>query len=600
MGYYRTHTCNELNSSHVGQNVVLSGWLANQRDWGGILFIALRDHYGITQLTIPSDNPCFQTLSDLRIESTIRIEGVVNARPEDQINAKMTTGEIEVDVSAVRVLAPSDILPFPIVEDPKAGEVIRLKNRFLDLRRPNLHQNIVLRSKVISFIRQRMTEKGFLEIQTPILTVSSPEGARDYLVPSRVHPGKFYALPQAPQQFKQLLMTSGFDRYFQIAPCFRDEDGRADRSPGEFYQLDLEMAFVTQEDVFAAVESLMIEVFEQFSDWKVEQPFPRIPYREAMSKYGTDKPDLRYGMHLQDVSEILKNSQLRFISGVIADGGTAQALVVPGVAGNSRKFFDSLDKLVKGHGGGGVAWVAFQQDGKVKGSIAKKLSTEELEALRNLPDSGDGSAVLIVVGKEKEKTQSRTGLLRAELGQQLDLAEKNVFKFCWIVDFPMYEWNEEEEKIDFSHNPFSMPQGEMDALCNKDPLDILAWQYDIVCNGVELSSGAIRNHRPDIMVKAFELAGYTQEDVEEKFGGMFRAFQFGPPPHGGLAPGVDRIVMLLANEPNIREVIPFPMNLKAQDLLMGAPSEVTQQQLDELSLQVVLPEESSEENSSEE
>jgi aspartyl-tRNA synthetase len=385
-------------------------------------------------------------------------------------------------------------------------------------------------------------------------------------------------------------MTSGFDRYFQIAPCFRDEDGRADRSPGEFYQLDLEMAFVTQEDVFQAVEALMIRVFKQFSDWRVEEPFQRIPFRDAMNKYGSDKPDLRFGMLLQDVSEILKESQLNFISTPIQEGGSAQALVVPGVAGESRKFFDGLDKMIKGHGAGGVAWVAFPEDGTLKGSIAKKLSDAELDQLKGLDEWAPGCAVLILVGQDRERVQGWTGALRAELGAKLGLIEENVYKFCWIVDFPMYEWNEEEERVDFSHNPFSMPQGELDALMNKDPLDILAWQYDIVCNGVELSSGAIRNHRPDIMVKAFELAGYSRADVEEKFGGMFRAFQYGPPPHGGLAPGIDRIVMLLAQEQNIREVITFPMNLKAKDLLMGAPAEVTQRQLDELHISIVMPE----------
>lgn len=594
MGHYRTHKCNELRAANIGESVVLSGWLANQRDQGGILFIALRDHYGITQLTLQNDNPAYELLTGLRVESTIRIEGEVIARPEGQGNPNMDTGEIEVLVKTAEVLATSDIIPFPIVDDPKTNEAIRMKNRYLDLRRPNLHKNIVLRSNVISFIRRRMTDRGFQEIQTPILTVSSPEGARDYLVPSRVHPGHFYALPQAPQQFKQLLMTAGFDRYFQIAPCFRDEDGRADRSPGEFYQLDLEMAFVTQEDVFREVEAVMIEIFEEFSDWKVVAPFPRIPYKEAMAKYGIDKPDLRYGLLLQDVSDILKDCELNFISDVIKDGGSAQALVVPNVADRSRKFFDGLDKLIKSQGGGGVAWVAFPEDGSLKGSIAKKLSDGEIEAFKGLDDWAPGCAVLVVVDKKQANAQSRTGLLRIELAKQLELAEKEIFKFCWIVDFPMYEWNEDEARVDFSHNPFSMPQGEMDALLNKDPLDILAWQYDIVCNGVELSSGAIRNHRPDIMVKAFELAGYTRQDVENKFGGMFRAFQYGPPPHGGLAPGVDRIVMLLADEPNIREVIPFPMNLKAQDLLMGAPSTVSQEQLDELHLAIVLPEDNGE------
>ena len=596
--HYRTHTCNELNADAVGSDVVLSGWLANKRNQGGIIFAVLRDHYGQTQLTVESsENPEIYALIDgLRLETTLRIEGVVRARPGSQANEKMATGAIEVELKQAEVLGPSKILPFQIVDDPAVSEATRLQYRFLDLRRSNLHENMVLRSQVISYIRQSMTNMGFLEMQTPILGVSSPEGARDYLVPSRVHPNKFYALPQAPQQFKQLLMTSGFDRYFQIAPCFRDEDARADRSPGEFYQLDLEMAFVTQEEIFQAVEALMIDVFTHFSDWNVPTPFPRIPFKEAMKDYGSDKPELRFGMKIQDVSEIMGDCPLDFISNCIQGGGTARALVVPGVADRSRKFFDNLDKFVRRQGAGGMAWVAFPEGGGVKGSIAKKLTEKNLEQLRALPECGENAAVLILVGEDHERTLTYTGRLRVELGDQLELCEPNTYRFCWIVDFPMYEWNEEEERVDFSHNPFSMPQGGMKALEEQDPLDILAWQYDIVCNGTELSSGAIRNHHPDIMVKAFEKAGYTRDDVENQFKALFNAFQYGAPPHGGLAPGIDRIVMLLAHAQSIRDVILFPMNLKAQDLLMGAPSTVSQTQLDELHLALIPPEKPAEDD----
>lgn len=592
MSYYRTHTCNELTISHVDQKVTLSGWLAHRRDQGGIIFAVLRDHYGTTQvLAESSDNPdAYDCLSQTRLESTIRIEGYVRARPTSQINKDMATGEIEVVITAIEILGPSEVLPFPITDDPAVSETIRLKHRFLDLRREPLHKNIILRSKVISFIRSRMSEMGFLEIQTPILTVSSPEGARDYLVPSRVHPGKFYALPQAPQQFKQLLMASGFDRYFQIAPCFRDEDGRADRSPGEFYQLDLEMAYATQEEVFEAVETLMTDLFRKFSNWQVPTPFPRIPYCEAMAKYGSDKPDLRFGMEINDVSEILKECPLGFIAKPINEGGMAAALLANGIADRSRKFFDELDRFVRQQGGGGVAWLSFCHDGSVKGSIAKKLRDEEIQGLRALEGCQPGDAVLIIVDRDRNTALTQAGRLRLELGKKLDLMEKGIYKFCWVVDFPMYEWNEEEKKVDFSHNPFSMPQGGLEILNTKNPLEILAWQYDIVCNGTELSSGAIRNHRPDIMLKAFEIAGYDREILETKFAAMWNAFQYGPPPHGGLAPGLDRIVMLLADEPNIREVIPFPMTIKAQDLLMGAPSEVTQTQLKELHLSLEVEE----------
>jgi aspartyl-tRNA synthetase len=593
--HYRTHTCEALRLSDADTDVVLSGWLAFKRNQGGILFAVLRDHYGQTQLTVESSAQpeIYAQLSELRLETTVRVEGTVRARPESQRNPKMPTGGVEVEIGALEVLGPSKVLPFPIVDEPNVNEATRMQYRFLDMRRAPLHNNIILRSQVISYIRQKMTEMNFLEIQTPILTVSSPEGARDYLVPSRVHPGKFYALPQAPQQFKQLLMASGFDRYFQIAPCFRDEDGRADRSPGEFYQLDLEMAYVTQDDVFGAVEALMIDVFQNFSDWELPVPFARIPFKDAMEQYGSDKPDLRFGMKIQNVSEALSDCALNFVRDPIQAGGIAAALVVPGVADRSRKFFDGLDRFVRQQGGGGMAWVAFPEGADPKGSIAKKLSAEELAALRALPEAGEGAAVLLLVGEHSERTLTYTGRLRLELGRQLDLFEKNMFRFCWIVDFPMYEWNEDEKRVDFSHNPFSMPQGGMEALRTQDPLDIKAWQYDIVCNGTELSSGAIRNHHPDIMVKAFELAGYTRADVEGKFKAMFNAFQYGAPPHGGLAPGIDRIVMLLAGAENIREVIPFPMNMKAQDLLMGAPGDVSQAQLDELHLAFVPPEKSS-------
>ncbi len=586
MSYYRTHKCDELRASDVGKTVTLSGWLHMVRDIGGILFLVLRDHYGSTQLVVDPQSDFYALVRDTRVESTVRVAGVVRPRPEGQANPNMATGEIEVVLSAFEVLGPSDVLPFPVAAEINANETVRLKNRFLDLRRPGIHDRIVLRSRVISYIRNRMTEMGFLEFQTPILTSSSPEGARDYLVPSRVHPGKFYALPQAPQQFKQLLMTSGFDRYFQIAPCFRDEDGRADRSPGEFYQLDLEMAFVTQDDVFAAVEALMIDVFTTFSKRQVPHPFPRIPFREAMRRFGIDKPDLRFGMEIQDVAESM--AAVPFIASELAKGGVARALVVPGSADRPRRFYDQLTEFAKQQGAGGLAWAVLGADGSAKGSIGKFLDSGAVAALLALPESGPGAAVLVVTGEE-DRVQTVLGRLRNRLAAELDLYEKDVFRFCWIVDFPMYERNPDSGQIEFSHNPFSMPQGGLDALNHKDPLDILAWQYDVVCNGVELSSGAIRNHRPDVMVRAFEIAGYTASDVETRFGALFRAFQYGPPPHGGIAPGIDRIVMLLAETENIREVITFPMTIGAQDLLMGAPSEVSQKQLDELHIRLVPP-----------
>jgi len=586
---YRTHTCNDLRASDAGKTVRLSGWVAHKRDQGGIVFLVLRDHYGKTQVVVSPGNPGYEEIIDLRLETVIQIEGTVSPRPAGMANPQMSTGEIEVQAAAVEILGPCEQLPFPIVDDTNASEAARLQYRFLDLRRPSLHENILLRSRVIGSIRRRMHELGFSEFQTPILTASSPEGARDYLVPSRVHPGSFYALPQAPQQFKQLLMIAGFDRYFQIAPCFRDEDARADRSPGEFYQLDLEMSFVEQEDVFEAVERLMEGLFREFSDWDVTPvPFPRIPYSEAMLRYGSDKPDLRFGLPISDVSAFFREAEFQAFRQVVEEGGVVRGLAVPGGAEQSRKFFDSVDARAKEEGGKGAAWIALKPDG-AKGSIAKFLGPELISRLAGALEAREGDALILWAGAERAAAELG-GKIRLHLADALDLREKNAYRFCWVVDFPMYELDVESGKVVFSHNPFSMPQGGLEALQNRPPLEILAYQYDIVCNGVELSSGAIRNHRPDIMYKAFEIAGYTQKDVDERFSGMIHALQFGPPPHGGLAPGIDRIVMLLARVPNIREVVAFPMNQRAQDLMMGAPAPATEQQLRELGLKVVLPE----------
>lgn len=585
MQNYRTHNCGELRGKDVGSEVRLSGWIHRKRNLGGVLFITLRDSYGITQVVAQPGTEVHDQLDEVRVESVITIDGKVLSRGEN-INPDMPTGEIEVEVNSVEVQSMAEILPFQVADDDNAPETTRLQYRFLDLRREKLHENIILRSNIIYSIRKRMTEMGFKEFQTPILTSSSPEGARDYLVPSRLYPGKFYALPQAPQQFKQLLMVSGFDKYFQIAPCFRDEDARADRSPGEFYQLDVEMAFATQDEVFASMEKLFHGLFTEFSNARVDDaPFVRIPYSEAMLKYGSDKPDLRFGVEIQDVSDIFANSGFNAFKSIVKEGGVVRAVSVPKMADKSRKFLKNLESFAREAGAKGLASLIFTED-QLKGSLAKPLSEETVTALKKRMGSQTGHAILMVADKAAQAA-SVLGKLRLHLADILDLREKDSFRFCWIVDFPMFEEDEETGKIEFSHNPFSMPQGGMEALLEQDPLSIKAYQYDIVCNGVELSSGAIRNHRPDIMYKAFEIAGYDNSVVEEKFGGMIRAFKFGAPPHGGIAPGVDRIVMLLAGEANIREVIAFPMNQNAQDLLMKAPSEVSDEQLKELHLNIV-------------
>lgn len=584
---FRTHTCGELRAEHVGQTVRLSGWVNTIRDHGGVLFIDLRDHYGITQIVISPEQPFYKEIEHWRVETVLCFTGQVVARAAGTVNSKLETGEIELVAEAMQVLGEADVVPFQINKEEECSETLRLKYRFLDLRRKKLHHNIVLRSKVISRIRELMTGMGFLEYQTPILTSSSPEGARDYLVPSRVHPGKFYALPQAPQQFKQLLMVSGFDRYFQIAPCFRDEDARADRSPGEFYQLDMEMSFATQDDVFAVNESLLTAIFSEFGTKRVDPaPFVRIPWLQAMETYGTDKPDLRNPLVLKDVSDVFRGCGFKAFAGVVAQGGTVKAIAVKGCAGQPRKFFDDMIAFAQSVGAKGLGYINWIQ-GEVKSPIAKFLTEGELEQLRILGGIEDGDSMFFIADTLKN-TWSIGGHVRTELGHRLDLLEKDVFRFCWIVDFPMYELDDEGH-VAFSHNPFSMPQGGMDALLNKDPLDVLAWQYDIVCNGTELSSGAVRNHSPELMIKAFEIAGYDKSVVESKFPALYRAFQYGAPPHAGIAPGVDRMVMLLADEPNIREVIAFPMNQKAEDLLMGAPGEVEFKQLRELHIQIKLP-----------
>ncbi len=593
--YYRSHTCGELNAINLGEKVTLSGWIHRRRDHGGVLFIDLRDHYGLTQL-VTSDQEAdlnklspedYKIISTLSYESVITIEGRVIERSPESINKLLSTGTIEVLIESYTIQSEAALLPLNVNSDQQFPEDLRLEYRFLDLRRPKPHNNIILRSKVISFIRKKMEELGFMEFQTPILTASSPEGARDFLVPSRLHPGKFYALPQAPQQFKQLLMISGFDRYFQIAPCFRDEDARADRAPGEFYQLDIEMSFVEQEDIFSRVEPLMESLFREFAPENftvTSGPFVRINYHDALLKYGSDKPDLRNPIEISDVTHLFVQSDFAIFTRAIEGGAFVRAIPAPGAASRPRSFFDNMISFAQTElGAQGLAYIIF--DGEAKGPIAKFLDKDRLQKLMEVAQLKDGDAVFFACGK-KDEVVKIAGRVRTKLGEDLDLLTKNIYHFCWIINFPFYEWNEDDKKIDFSHNPFSMPQGGMEALLAADTpekqLEILAYQYDLVCNGIELSSGAVRNHKPEIMYKAFELAGYSQSMVDEKFAGMIKAFKYGAPPHGGIAPGIDRMVMLLANEPNIREVIAFPLNGRGEDRMMKAPTTVTTKQLQEL------------------
>jgi aspartyl-tRNA synthetase len=598
MHRYRTHTCGALRDSDLGKEVRLSGWCHRIRDHGGVLFIDLRDHYGLTQVVADPDSPAFKLAETLRAEWVVRIDGKVRRRPAGTENRELPTGAVEVYISAIEVLGPAGELPMPVFGDQEYPEDIRLKYRFLDLRRDRLHQNIMTRGKVIDSIRRRMKEQGFFEFQTPILTASSPEGARDYLVPSRIHPGKFYALPQAPQQFKQLIMVSGFDRYFQIAPCFRDEDARADRSPGEFYQLDLEMSFVTQQDVFDAVEPVIKGVFEEFAGGKPVTPkFPLIPFAEAIRKYGTDKPDLRNPIEMQNVSEIFRGSAFKVFARILDASPKNEVWAIPAPGGGSRAFCDRMNAWAISEGQPGLAYILFATDNGAtvgRGPVANNMGPEKTQTLRTQLGLKDGDAVFFVAGDPAIFVKF-AGPARSKIGTELNLVDKDRFELCWIVDFPMFEWSEEEKKIDFSHNPFSMPNLAVEEFLELDPTDkdkllsIKAIQYDIVCNGVELSSGAIRNHRPDVMKKAFAIAGYGEDVLEQKFGGMLRALSLGAPPHGGIAPGIDRIVMLLCGEENLREVVLFPMNQRAEDLLMGAPSEVTPKQLRELHIRLALP-----------
>ncbi|MEO1038330.1 MAG: aspartate--tRNA ligase [Pseudomonadota bacterium] len=599
MHAYRTHSCGELRKSDVGETARLSGWIHRKRDHGGLLFVDLRDHYGLTQCVLEPDNPHFAALERMRAESVVTVTGKIVARSDDTVNPNLPTGEVELIVDEMAVQSAAEELPLPVFGEPDWSEEVRLKHRYVDLRRESLHQRIVLRSQIIDSIRRRMVEGGFTEYQTPILTASSPEGARDFLVPSRLHPGKFYALPQAPQQFKQLIMVAGFDRYFQIAPCFRDEDARADRAPGEFYQLDMEMSFVDQDDVFAAIEPVLHGLFEEFAgDTKVTPaPFPRIPYAEAMRKYGSDKPDLRNPIEMEAVTEHFAGSGFKVFAGMIEKNPAVEVWAIPGKAGGSRAFCDRMNSWAQKEGQPGLGYIFWREaDGVLEGAgpIAKNIGPERTEAIRTQLGLEAGDAVFFAAGQPKDFA-SFAGRARDVVGRDLGLFEEGVFKFCWIVDFPMYEWDEDEKKVEFSHNPFSMPQMDVDAFMALDKgdhealLGLKAWQYDIVCNGVELSSGAIRNHRPDVMLKAFEYAGYGEEVVEEAFGGMLNAFRYGAPPHGGIAPGVDRIVMLLAGEENLREVVMFPKDQQARDLMMNAPASAEPRQLRELHLRTVLP-----------
>ena len=590
MNKFRSHNCEELRKKDVGKKVFLSGWINKKRDHGNLLFIDLRDNYGITQCIIDKENPNFSKLEKMQLETVIKVEGKVVDRSKETINKEIKTGEIEVAIENFNVLGTCKELPLPVFSDQEYSEEIRLKYRFLDLRRKKIHENIILRSKVISFIRNEMDKLGFLEFQTPILTSSSPEGARDFLVPSRLNPGKFYALPQAPQQFKQLIMVSGFDRYFQIAPCFRDEDARADRSPGEFYQLDLEMSFVEQEDVFEVVEKLMVNTFKKFSDKKLMfDKFPKISYSDALVKYGTDKPDLRNPLLITDITEIFSREDVTFeiFKKLVKSGSKVRCIVTKDTKNKPRSFFDNVDRWAKDQGASGLAYFTIEKDKEIsaKGPVGKFFSKESLEEIMNKTKAKVGDSIFLACAKQKD-LEKITSLARDKIAKDLDLVNENIFAFCWIVDYPMFEKNEQTNKIEFSHNPFSMPQGNIESLNFEKPLEILAYQYDIVCNGIELSSGAIRNHIPELMYKLFSIAGYEKKQVDEKFSGMINALSYGAPPHGGIAPGIDRIVMLLANEKNIREVTMFPMNQNAQDLMMNAPSEVNDSQLKELNLAI--------------
>ncbi|WP_315779172.1 MULTISPECIES: aspartate--tRNA ligase [unclassified Bradyrhizobium] len=588
MHRYRTHTCGALRDSNIGETVRLSGWCHRIRDHGGVLFVDLRDHYGITQCVVDPDSKAFGLAEKLRSEWVVRMEGKVRRRPEGTENAELPTGQVELYVADIEVLGPAAELPLPVFGEQDYPEDIRLKYRFLDLRRDRLHQNIMTRGAIIDSMRRRMKEQGFFEFQTPILTASSPEGARDFLVPSRIHPGKFYALPQAPQQYKQLLMMSGFDRYFQIAPCFRDEDPRADRLPGEFYQLDVEMSFVEQEDVFAAMEPVITGVFEDFAKGKpVTKGWPRIPFAEALRKYGTDKPDLRNPLEMQDVSEHFRGSGFKVFARMLEDPKN-QVWAIPAPGGGSRAFCDRMNSWAQGEGQPGLGYIMWREGGEGAGPLANNIGPERTAAIRSQLGTKEGDAAFFVAG-DPDKFWKFAGLARTKVGEELNLIDKDRFALAWIVDFPMYEYNEDDKKVDFSHNPFSMPQGGLEALTTKDPLTIKAFQYDIACNGYEIASGGIRNHKPEAMVKAFEIAGYGEQEVVDRFGGMYRAFQYGAPPHGGMAAGVDRIVMLLCGTTNLREISLFPMNQQAMDLLMGAPSEATTKQLRELHIKTNLP-----------